>query len=679
MLGLRTFCMALLTLCFGMAATSASQDACRQLGVKGAPTSGIEQVCKKPDDHKSWGELLADYIGYRGYSKSYALVVGVSDYTGGYDDLPTANDVFNMRDFLINEAGFDYIHVLTDGRATVDRVNELMDDEFPKRLDADDRFLFYWSGHGVTRRNQTGGNSGYLPVTGTPKDKFSKMINMNDINRWVRHLRAQQSLFLLDACFSGLAGSISQAPGRDLTIDQLAQPSHHLLTAGTGSEEVIAGDWWGGSLFTASVLQGLQGAADTASRFQRDGVVSLHELVAYVKQNVAVEKKRVNWKSSITPQLRTLRASSGEFFFLTPERKWEQVVKRGFEPSREFEYGEPVLKSPRRAPTSQSPELIQEAQEVLTDLGYRPGPVDGVLGIRTRGAIRKFQQDASLKPSGKLDAATLNQLEVAWSKQPGIVKPKLENVTVGLPPSATSRPKLPKTITNRIGMEFVLIPEGEFTMGSPASDTDAFSNEKPTHQVTISKPFYMGKYEVTQAQWQAVMDDNPSRFKGGDRPVEKVSWDDVQAFIKKLNEREKQASGVLCRLPTEAEWEYAARAGTTTRYSFGDDADKLDDYAWYDKNSGNTTHPVGQKKPNVWGLYDMHGNVWEWMQDWYGTYAADAVADPGGPATGAERVMRGSGWAGSARHARSADRDRALPGDRLDFLGFRCLSSALSK
>ena len=132
-------------------------------------------------------------------------------------------------------------------------------------------------------------------------------------------------------------------------------------------------------------------------------------------------------------------------------------------------------------------------------------------------------------------------------------------------------------------MEFVRIPAGEFTMGSLDSDSNADNDEKPAHSVTISEPFYMGKYEVTQAQWQAVIGANPSRFKGEDHPVESVSWDDVQAFIKKLNERETQASGVRCRLPTEAEWEYAARAGTTTRYSFGDDATHLDDYAWYDK------------------------------------------------------------------------------------------------
>jgi formylglycine-generating enzyme required for sulfatase activity len=186
---------------------------------------------------------------------------------------------------------------------------------------------------------------------------------------------------------------------------------------------------------------------------------------------------------------------------------------------------------------------------------------------------------------------------------------------------------------NSIGMAFVWIPAGTFIMGSPDSDPDARGNEKPAHRVTISKPFYIGKYPVTQAQWEAVMGENPSRFKGDlNRPVEQVSWDDVQAFIRKINERE---STFPCRLPTEAEWEYACRAGTTARYSFGDDERQLGDYAWYDENAGGKTHPVGQRKPNAWGLYDMHGNVWEWMQDRYGDYPSGAVTDPAGPDPGA--------------------------------------------
>ena len=209
----------------------------------------------------------------------------------------------------------------------------------------------------------------------------------------------------------------------------------------TDKEETIASDRWGGSLFTAAVIDGLGGEADTESRFKRDGVVSLRELMVYIQKRVAVEKDRVGWKRSLTPQLRDLRSSDGEFFFLTTQGKRETIAKRGFELSGASAYGEPVVKSARPAALQLSPDLIQEAQEVLTTLGYRPGPADGKLGIRTRGAIFKFQKDWGLAPTGKLDEPTVNQLSKSWGSQPGTEQPKRDKVAVGItvPPSSTSK------------------------------------------------------------------------------------------------------------------------------------------------------------------------------------------------------------------------------------------------
>ena len=188
-------------------------------------------------------------------------------------------------------------------------------------------------------------------------------------------------------------------------------------------------------------------------------------------------------------------------------------------------------------------------------------------------------------------------------------------------------------------------------------------DERPVHTVRISKPFYLGIHEVTQGQWETVMGNNPSQFKGdANRPVETVSWEEVQKFIDKLNTRE---GGTKYRLPTEAEWEYAARAGSTTAYSFGDDSSQLGKYAWCGDNAGNTTYPVGKLQPNAWGLYDMHGNVWEWVQDWYGKYAAETVTDPQGPASGSARVIRGGSWSNGAGNCRSAYRYRGAPGSRV--------------
>jgi formylglycine-generating enzyme required for sulfatase activity len=197
---------------------------------------------------------------------------------------------------------------------------------------------------------------------------------------------------------------------------------------------------------------------------------------------------------------------------------------------------------------------------------------------------------------------------------------------------------------------------------------DRYDNEKPPHRVKVS-PFAIGKTEVTQAQWKAVMGGNPSNNQGDDLPVENVSWDNVQEFLKK--------AGNGFRLPTEAEWEYAARAGTTTAYSFGDSESQLGEYAWFSGNAGGKTHSVGGKKSNGFGLFDMHGNVWEWCSDWYGgNYYAECqrqgtVTDPRGPSAGSARVLRGGSWYGAAVVCRSAFRGLGTPGGRRGDLGFR--------
>ena len=228
-------------------------------------------------------------------------------------------------------------------------------------------------------------------------------------------------------------------------------------------------------------------------------------------------------------------------------------------------------------------------------------------------------------------------------------------------------------LVDRFGIAFVLIPAGTFQIGSDHGNDD----EKPIHTVRLSRPFYLGMYSVTQRQWEAVMGSNPSHFQGPEHPVEQVPWDKVQEFIRSLNTHEGRT---LYRLPTEAEWEYAARAGASGDYCFGDDVTQLAQYAWYEDNARSTTHPVGQLQPNAWGLYDMHGNVLEWVQDWYNSQeyakraATDtAVVDPAGPAAGSYRVDRGGCWYDTARHCRSANRIGSAPGYRRGSLGFRLL------
>ncbi|MBQ8226949.1 MAG: SUMF1/EgtB/PvdO family nonheme iron enzyme [Bacteroidaceae bacterium] len=224
-----------------------------------------------------------------------------------------------------------------------------------------------------------------------------------------------------------------------------------------------------------------------------------------------------------------------------------------------------------------------------------------------------------------------------------------------------------RQILNRLVANMVYVEGGTFTMGATKEQKrKARYNEKPAHQVTLSS-FYIGKYEVTQAEWEAVMDSNPSHFKGANLPVENVSWYDCLEFIRKLN----VLTGKQFRLPTEAEWEYAARGGKHSygeKYAVGGDVDNV---AWYSGNSGDKTHPVGQKRGNELGLYDMSGNVWEWCQDWLGSYSSSHQTNPTGPATGGERVLRGGSWFFGARWCRLSCRDGSYPGYRNDDNGLR--------
>jgi formylglycine-generating enzyme required for sulfatase activity len=236
----------------------------------------------------------------------------------------------------------------------------------------------------------------------------------------------------------------------------------------------------------------------------------------------------------------------------------------------------------------------------------------------------------------------------------------------------TAKHALPEEFTIEFGdgvnMEFVLINSGSFMMGSSEQEGD--SDETPRHKVTITKPFYLGKYEVTQEQWKKVMGNNPSSFRGNDNPVDTVSWKDCIAFTEKLS----SMMGRKLTLPSEAQWEYACRAGSIYKWFYVADDLNAGDYGWIDSNSGGTTHPVGLKEPNEWGLYDMYGNIQEWCLDWYqNPYADGEAVDPSGPKEGDSRVIRGGGWGDFLDNARSSYRNANGENEANDGTGFRCV------
>ena len=304
----------------------------------------ISNEYKKPAAKLSWGEMFRQWFSREGFNKSYAIIIGISDYSDGWTQLRAVHkDAERVREFLIHQAGFDHVVTLTNKAVTKGRIEDYMEDVFPGLVGKNDRFLFYYSGHGTQRRlgNRT---RGYLPLIASGRKRYSSMISMDDIEKWnVNLYRARHQLYLLDACFSGLAGNEvkSDSALRKKFLADLMKPSSYLLTAGTGGEKSVASEKkWGGSLFTHAFLRGSSGKADSATQeFPPDGVVSVRELHDYIKKFVAREKLQ-DGSIEQTVQWSDLgKDSDGEFFFITKDQKDKTVEKQIV---RGYQYGEPV-------------------------------------------------------------------------------------------------------------------------------------------------------------------------------------------------------------------------------------------------------------------------------------------------------------------------------------------------
>jgi hypothetical protein len=277
----------------------------------GAWCEGRDEKIVNPKPDRTWTSRAG---GLFTSGKSIAVVIGISNFigerNGGYAALPSAkDDAEKMKRFLIDDAGFDTVYILTDDNATKEKVERLMTDEIPQMVGPQDRFLFYWSGHGDQMVGTDRSAFGFLPVARSKARQFSTMISMEDIARWDRYLSARHALFVLDACLSGLAG-VERKSARDTRLDQLSQTAHQLITAGTGTENVISSDKWRGSLFTDSFIVGAKAEAR-----QSFGVVSLYSLIDFIQERVSLEKEAARWSMSLTPQIRNLRAGDGAFFF----------------------------------------------------------------------------------------------------------------------------------------------------------------------------------------------------------------------------------------------------------------------------------------------------------------------------------------------------------------------------
>ena len=593
------------------------------------------------------------------YAKSYALLIGVSDYDT-WRDLPGVTDDIAAVKSALWQHGFE---VATIENPTGRNLRSQFEGFIKKYArDFDNRIVVYFAGHGATLTFADGRTMGYVVPSDAPNPQKDQAgfediaLDMQTIETYAKQIRSKHALFVFDSCFSGSVFYVTRAGVPPAISYKAAKPVRQLITSGSESEQVPDR-----RIFREQFVAALNG---DGSDLNGDGYLTGEELGFFL------EDKVINYSNDTQhPQYGKIREPNldkGDVVFALRHAQ-----------------GTPTPVSTPLSVTDDAPQMTAAFEQV------RQYEQQSHTAAKKAAAWQKFA--AAFKEDNPYDAQdeerrsyAAQRIEALQIVEPTPTPPPPPpqqggeqdtpspsgRVGVGCWENATPGATCAEETT---GMEFVYVPGDCFMMGS-----NDYDSEKPVHKVCLDG-FWMGKYEVTQTQWEAIMKNNPSNFKGADRPVEMVSWNDAQAFLKQLNVGATGRSPVQFRLPSEAEWEYAARAGTQTAYSFGDDSNRLGDYAWYDDNSGNQTHPVGQKQPNAFGLYDMHGNVWEWVADTYHENYEGASDDGslwGDLGDKKAKVLRGGSCLSGAIYCRSAFRDWGTPDPQRFLQGFRVVVAA---
>ena len=600
-------------------------------------------------------------------AKNWAICVGINQYRFLQDLTCAVNDAEKMYVWLKETAKFDQTYLFTDTSPEIDDMSEPLPSQptfttlrrwLRKRferpiLSPSDSLWFFFSGHGVREQGQD-----YLLLHDSdpdPEEVNNSAISLAFVTEQLRQSGAGNIMMFVDACRSVAKSGLGIELQAEQGIISIAscrpeQKSYEIEALGHGS-------------FTYALLESLQIQGE-------NNCATVERLCKRLKDRV-LEINREYKKPFQTPYTRIEPETKNYLIFL-PERI--QPTRQDISTLRENALkAEFILNNLKLAEVLWTRLVIYDLDEALESL----------LRIRQKLQQPGFNLTSSLS-SQSAQNSSVKQSESAKDTS-----------------SKSSSQILTETLPGNIKLEMVKIPAGSFTMGS-----DEYDDEKPKHQVKLQE-FYLGKYPVTQEQYESVMGNNPSNFQDNPKnPVEQVSWEDAQEFCQKLN----QLTGKKYRLPTEAEWEYACRAGTQTRYYFGDDQSLLKEYAWYGDNSGNSfldtikmwdadpnwenyykklmdnnckTHPVGEKKLNNWGLYDMSGNVWEWCEDpWHDSYANKPknIKNNGNTIWSSSdisfRVLRGGSWNNNSRNCRSANRNRNNADVRNNNIGFRLAVSA---
>jgi len=637
---------------------------------------------------------ISDIRLYSGY---HALVVGCADYRSGWPKLP--NPVQDAREVAAMLKGFGwYVEKLEnpDGRTFRQTLNKLVADPGRKK---DIAILFWYSGHGHTLTEADETKLGYLvPVDAPDPDKdlsgfMNSAISMRMIETVSKQIQSKHVLMVFDSCFSGAIFQMVRAKPSPYIQEKVAWPVRQFITAGTEDEQVPDR-----SVFKTVFIQGVRDGfadlnGDTYITGEELGVYLQEKVVNYTRKAQHPQFGKINNPKLDKGDFILLASSSGAVIqtpSATPDTKGRLSVTANVSGVNVYLDGDYVGKTPlseiavsagthRMHVEKKGYESYRKSVDILsgrsvsleaylTALQPKTGwlyvdttPSDAT--VKILNISPRFYQGMELKPGSYNVEVSAGGYETQcrWvtlsAGEDKRMDFRLSILAVTRPVSSGS-----SRTSNSLGMEFVYIKPGTFMMGSPPSEPGRDDDERQ-HRVTLTKGYYMQTTEVTQGQWKAVMGSNPSHFKnsGDDCPVEMVSWNDVQEFIRKLNQIEGTDK---YRLPTEAEWEYACRAGTETPYSFGlclstDQANYDGNYPLPGCSRGGYHHnpvSVANFPANAWGLYGMHGNVWEWCQDWKEDYPSGSVTDPEGPSSGYRWVLRGGSWSNAARDCRSATR-----------------------
>ncbi len=554
-----------------------------------------------------------------------ALVVG----NGGYGTGPLRNPVNDARKMsaVLRRLGFQVIEKIDADYRGMHRA--IID--FGRKLEGGGVGLFFYAGHAV----QAGGRNFMIPVGAEIEAEEHIAVEAVSVGQVLARMggaRNRLNIVILDACRDNPFARSFRTASRGLA--QMLAPSGTYIAYATAPGKTAADGDAANSPFTAALVDSLAlpglGIEDVFKRVR----------TAVWRRSGG---KQVPWSSS---------SIMGDFYFRLPAAP----AAPG---------GQTVSLPPRPAPSRPSPERIRQVQQWLSDLGYRPGPADGRMGRNTGAAIESFQRANGLNVDGAVTDVLLASLKVARTQV--AVRPATPPPAVPTPaqPAVGVYPMRPgKTFKDcRDCPEMVVIPPGSFRMGALAGG--GYDGEKPVRTVRIGYSIAVGRYEVTQAEWQAVMGSNPSYYKGSRNPVETVSWNDAKDFVRKLSAR----TGKSYRLLSEAEWEYVARAGSSTKYPWGNGISS----SQAKFGGGDGTVPVGSYRPNAFGLYDTVGNVWEWTEDcWHGNYnGAPTNGSAWTSGSGKARIYRGGSWVDVPWNLRSAVRLRYGPGGSLSGLGFR--------